>query len=181
MNGKTLAIIDMQGDFVDGSLGSKDAQRVVPNIVKKIEQEDWNAIVFTRDTHDENYLESQEGKWLPVPHCTYREPGWELVEAIEKAVLKKCEGETFFIPPINKPTFGTFEWKDRIRKKECNEIVLVGVCTDVCVVSNALILKAMFPEIRITVDASCCAGTSQTAHACALNTMKCCQVNVINQ
>ena len=168
---KVLVVVDMQNDFVNGCLGSDEACRIVPNVRKKIleYQKNGDTIIFTRDTHDENYLQSQEGKYLPVPHCIYGTDGWKIVDDLE---VENCEY-------IDKPNFGWIHW-DIKNFDDKDEIELIGVCTDICVVSNALILKAMYPETHITVDASCCAGVTPESHSAALLTMKSCQIDVIN-
>ena len=165
---KTLIVVDMQNDFIDGSLGTKEAQAIVGNVRKKIKeyQTRGDEIIFTRDTHQEDYLETPEGKKLPVKHCIYGTKGWEIAEGLEVP-------EAIY---IDKPTFGWVHWNER----SFEEIELVGLCTDICVVSNALILKAMFPEAEITVDASCCAGVTPETHKAALETMKMCQIQVNN-
>lgn len=166
---KTLVVVDMQKDFIDGSLGTKEAVAIVSNVAKKIEEyrKDGNQIIFTRDTHQKNYLETQEGKNLPVEHCIEGTDGWqiasELVVAPEDTV-------------INKVTFGHVWNKDMIAGEE---IELVGLCTDICVISNALGLKAVLPETPIKVDASCCAGVTPQSHMNALEAMKMCQIQVI--
>ena len=168
---KTLIVIDMQNDFIDGSLGSKEAQAIVPNVKKKIEEYkscDYD-IIFTRDTHTPDYMNTNEGKNLPVEHCIYGTNGWNIADGLEP-VDYACDY-------INKPTFGWTRWNEYVFE----EIELVGLCTDICVVSNALILKAMFPETKITVDASCCAGVTPESHKAALTTMKMCQINVIGE
>ena len=171
MNRKTLIVIDMQNDFVTGCLGSTEAVAIVENVKAKIQQyrDSGNHVIFTRDTHDTNYLNTNEGKHLPVAHCIAKTNGWEIIPELEA-----IEGEC-----LNKRTFGYLYW-DKMFGFE-GEIELVGVCTDICVVSNALILKAQFPEIDITVDASCCAGVTPESHKAALETMKMCQINVINE
>ena len=168
---KVLVVVDMQNDFVNGCLGSEDARRILPNVRNKIMeyQKNGDAIIFTRDTHDENYLQSQEGKYLPVPHCIYGTDGWKIVDGLE---VENCQY-------IDKPNFGWPHW-DTKNFDDKDEIELIGVCTDICVVSNALILKAMYPETHITVDANCCAGVTPENHSAALLTMKSCQVDVIN-
>lgn len=166
---KTLIVVDMQNDFIDGSLGTKEAQAIVGNVRKKIKeyQTHGDEIIFTRDTHQEDYLETPEGKKLPVKHCIYGTKGWEIAEGLEIP-------EAIY---IDKPTFGWVHWNER----SFEEIELVGLCTDICVVSNALILKAMFPEAEITVDASCCAGVTPETHKAALETMKMCQIQVTRE
>lgn len=168
---RVLVVVDMQNDFVNGCLGSAEACAIVSNVKEKIleYQKNGDAIIFTRDTHDENYLQSQEGKYLPVPHCIRGTEGWEIVDGLE---VENCQY-------IDKPNFGWTQW-DIINPADTEAIELIGVCTDICVVSNALILKAMYPEIPITVDASCCAGVTPENHRAALLTMKSCQIDVIN-
>lgn len=168
---KILIVVDMQNDFVNGSLGSEDAQKIVSNVREKIleYQKNGDTVIFTRDTHGENYLQSQEGKYLPVPHCIYGTDGWKIVDGL---AVENCQY-------IDKPNFGWTHW-DTKNFDDKDEIELVGVCTDICVVSNALILKAIYPEIHIMVDASCCAGVTPESHKAALLTMKSCQVEVIN-
>ena len=168
---KLLVVIDMQNDFIDGSLGSPEAQAIVPNVKKKIEEYKVceNDIIFTRDTHYDDYLETNEGKCLPVKHCIKDSFGWEIAEELD------TEG----CPCIDKETFGFNHWDEL--GDDVESIELVGLCTDICVVSNALILKATFPEIKITVDASCCAGVTPESHKAALTTMKMCQIDVIGE
>ena len=169
---KTLIVIDMQRDFIDGALGTPEAQAIVSNVKKKIEEYDAreDAIIFTRDTHFENYLETSEGKNLPVKHCIMGTHGWQIAGGLEVPCCRY----------INKPTFGWTGW-GTLAFEVGDEIEIVGLCTDICVVSNALILKAMFPETHITVDASCCAGVTPESHKAALTTMKMCQINVIGE
>ena len=167
---KVLIVIDMQNDFIDGSLGTKEAQTIVPTVKEKIKeyQKRGDNIIFTRDTHQIDYLNTPEGKKLPVEHCIYGTHGWQIAKELE------VEGATY----IDKPTFGWSHWEEQ---KFDNEIELIGLCTDICVVSNALILKAVFPELKITVDASCCAGVTPQTHKSALETMKMCQIDIINE
>ena len=167
---KTLIVIDMQNDFIDGALGTKEAQAIVPNVKRKIEEYEarGDAIVFTKDTHYSNYLETNEGKHLPVEHCIEGTHGWEISSELDWSAY----------PIVEKETFGNIYWKSFF---DFEEVELVGLCTDICVVSNALILKAMYPEINITVDASCCAGVTPESHKAALTTMKMCQINVIGE
>ncbi len=166
---KTLIVVDMQKDFVDGALGSKEAVSIVENVKRKIAEYEANGdeIIFTRDTHQKDYLETNEGKNLPVAHCIEGTAGWQLYEGME------AKGALY----INKPTFGYLNWTDYHFEK----VELIGLCTDICVVSNALIIKAAFPEIEVSVDASCCAGVTPETHAAALATMKMCQVKVIGE
>ena len=174
---KLLVVVDMQKDFVDGALGSKEAVAIVDNVVKKINGFDGDIIV-TYDTHPENYMETQEGKNLPVPHCIKGEDGWKLDAKVQAAVDKKG----FYA--IEKPTFGSTALPEYIKANynpDEIEIELIGLCTDICVVSNALLMKANFLETKVSVDASCCAGVTPDSHNAALTTMKMCQVNVIGE
>lgn len=174
---KLLIVVDMQKDFVNGSLGSEIAGAIVPNVVNKIESFNGD-IIATYDTHFENYMETTEGNKLPVPHCIKGTNGWKLDSNVQIALDKK--GFT----AVEKNTFGSIDLP-KIISDNYNvnniEIELVGLCTDICVVSNALLLKANFPEIPITVDASCCAGVSVETHNSAIATMRCCQINIIGE
>lgn len=164
---KTLIVIDMQKDFIDGSLGTKEAVAIVENVKKKIAEYEANGdeIIFTRDTHQENYLSTNEGKKLPVEHCIQGTEGWKIWEGLE------VPGAIY----IDKPSFGYMNWKEY----DLENVELVGLCTDICVVSNALIIKATYPEISVKVDSSCCAGVTPESHQAALTTMKMCQVEVV--
>lgn len=169
---KLLIVIDMQNDFIDAALGTKEAVAIVPNVAKKIlrYRTAGNLVVFTRDTHHSNYLETQEGKNLPVVHCIEGTEGWQISDKLETGDSKI----------FNKPTFGSLELADYAASLEnLEEIELAGLCTGICVISNALILKAKLPEVKITVDSSCCACVTPESHKNALNAMKLCQVNVI--
>lgn len=171
---KILIVVDMQKDFVDGALGTAEAVAIVDNVVKKIENFDGD-IIATYDTHSDNYAETQEGRNLPVPHCIKDSDGWELDSKVQAALDKK--GFT----AIEKPTFGSVDLPEYIRKNynaDEIEIELIGLCTDICVVSNALLMKANFLETKVSVDASCCTGVTVDSHNAALLTMKMCQVNV---
>ncbi len=172
---KILIVIDMQKDFIDGSLGTKEAQAIVENVVRKIGEYAEGDVYATRDTHQENYLETSEGRHLPVVHCVEGTEGWE----IEPRVAQALGGA----PIVNKPTFGSVVLAELLQEendREELEIELVGLCTDICVVSNALLLKAAMPEITIAVDASCCAGVTPESHEAALTTMQMCQIEVKN-
>ena len=170
---KLLLVIDMQNDFINGSLGTEAAQAIVPLVKEKIQKYKQNndLVIFTRDTHNDNYLQTQEGRNLPIIHCIIGTPGHDISAELD---TNGCE-------IINKPSFGYLALAKHIAEKESqwNEIELCGLCTDICVVSNALILKAQLPETRIIVDAQCCAGVTPESHAAALLTMKMCQVKVI--
>ena len=173
---KVLIVVDMQNDFIDGALGTKEAVAIVPKVISKIESYDGEMVIATRDTHTENYMETSEGKHLPVPHCILNTKGWEIREDIA-AALEKAGAEI-----LNKPTFGSVDLAAKILKlaeKEELEIELVGLCTDICVVSNALIIKATFPDIPVSVDSACCAGVTPESHSAALTTMQMCQITVL--
>ena len=176
-----LVVIDMQHDFVDGSLGSPQAQAIVDNVRQKIASFD-GPVIFTRDTHDTNYLESQEGRHLPVVHCVKDTIGWQIMESLITAAEKRNTIHPYFI--IDKPNFGSSELVTRLQGMNTAEpiesITLVGVCTDVCVVSNAILLKAGLPEVPIHVDPNCCAGVTEESHEAALLTMRQCQIEVAN-
>ncbi len=168
---KLLAVIDMQNDFIDGALGTPEAVQIVANVRAKIDAylAKGDPVVFTRDTHPENYLETQEGKKLPVKHCIKGTFGWEISEKVAEA---NC-------PVIDKPSFGSFELAEYAAGlANLEEIEVIGLCTDICVISNVMILKARLPEVPIKVDASCCAGVTPQSHANALEAMKMCQVEV---
>ena len=167
---KVLIVVDMQNDFITGTLGTPEARAVVDKVVEKIKSFD-GMVLATRDTHAESYLSSQEGKNLPVPHCIKGSSGWQLCREIEKLLVT---------PPIDKPTFGSSELGQMLSSynkiKPITEVTLVGVCTDICVISNALLVKAFLPEAIVSVDASCCAGTTPESHQRALDAMKVCQI-----
>ena len=178
---KILIVVDMQNDFIFGSLGTPEAQAILPNVKKKIEQYKKlvnSQIWFTRDTHYNNYLFTNEGKHLPVKHCIYGTSGWEIKEDLTNFAFENYEE----VGIVDKETFGLLDWKFPIWKdKTIERIELVGLCTDICVVSNALILKATYPDANIIVDASCCAGTTPGNHKAALQVMKSCHINVIGE
>ncbi len=166
---KTLIVIDMQNDFIHMALGTPEAQAIVPVVMEKIEsraREGWE-ILYTRDTHEENYLQTPEGKKLPVPHCIRGTKGWQIYPGLYK------EGCRI----IDKPNFGYAGWAGEAFER----VELVGLCTDICVVSNALILKALYPAAEISVDAACCAGVTPESHRAALTTMKMCQIDVTGE
>lgn len=171
-NPKVLLVIDMQNDFIDGALGTKEAEAIVSNVNDKIAtyRNSGDVVVFTRDTHYDNYLETAEGKKLPVPHCIEGTDGWQITSKI--TVL---ENETVF----NKPSFGSIELADYMKWVKPSSIEFVGLCTDICVISNAMIMKARFPEMPISVDSACCAGVTPESHENALKAMAMCQINVL--
>ena len=179
---KLLIVVDMQNDFVDGALGTPEAQAIVPNIVDKIKN--WGGdIICTRDTHPENYLSTREGRNLPVNHCIAGTNGHKINSDIMKALEDKNADKYPEAKDriLNKYTFGSTVLPETIRPFGYDYIELVGLCTDICVVSNAMILKAHFPEIDIAVDASCCAGVTPESHNAALTTMKMCQINILGE
>ena len=173
---KVLIVVDMQKDFVDGSLGTPEAQAIVPAVVKKAADYEGK-VIFTKDTHGEDYLSTREGKYLPVEHCIKGTPGWELLLELEKI----CSDRQCTV--YEKETFGSVKLMEDLLQRqtagEIEEIELIGLCTDICVVSNALLLKAAMPETDIKVDASCCAGVTKESHEAALCTMKSCQIQIL--
>lgn len=174
---KVLVVVDVQNDFVDGALGTKEAVGIIDNVVSKIQNFDGK-IIATLDTHQHNYLETSEGKKLPVPHCIKMTNGWLLNEKVFNALSEKD------YKTVEKKTFGSTKLVNEIRRIKGNEeieIEFVGLCTDICVVSNVLLLKAYFPEVKMTVDSSCCAGVTPESHNAALATMKSCQIDVIGE
>ena len=170
-----LIVVDMQNDFIDGALGTAEAVAIVPKVVEKV-KDFKGTVIFTRDTHGENYMQTQEGQNLPVPHCIKGSHGWEVCPALEPLRT----GLT-----IDKPTFGSAELGKVLLELDAKEpvgsITLVGLCTDICVISNAMIAKAFLPEVPVTVDAACCAGVMPESHRNALNAMKMCQVRIENE
>lgn len=172
---RMLVVVDMQNDFIDGALGTEAAKAIVPKVIQKI-RDFKGQIFYTRDTHDENYLDTQEGKNLPVKHCIMDTHGWQLQEDIDE--LAKERRSMIF----DKPTFGSLALAgclNGIQKvASIDEIELVGLCTDICVISNALLLKAALPDTKIIVDSSCCAGVTPESHENALKAMAMCQVEI---
>lgn len=170
-----LVVVDIQNDFVDGALGTPEAVAIIDNAAKKIQNFDGDIFV-TYDTHFENYMNTLEGKKLPVPHCIKGTDGWKLNSKIAEALNGKKYTE------IEKLTFGSTDLPKAVKEligDEQAQITLIGLCTDICVVSNALLLKANLLDSEIYVDASCCAGVTPDTHNAALDTMRCCQINVI--
>ena len=162
---KYLIVVDMQVDFITGSLGSNLAEAIVPNVVEKVKNFDGK-VIFTRDTHFADYMNTQEGKKLPVEHCIKDTDGWQICDELKPYVNEV----------VDKITFGSIDLPQMIT--DADEIELCGLCTDICVISNAMILKATFPEVKITVDSSCCAGVSVESHNNALDAMKAVQIEV---
>lgn len=169
---KILIVVDMQNDFIDGALGTKEAEKIVANVKEKIDtyRSNNDEVIFTRDTHFDNYLETQEGKNLPVKHCIKDTFGWQISSKLDVADSVV----------IDKPTFGSTKLMEYLLSKQnISEIQLVGLCTDICVISNAFLLKAALPEVLISVDSRCCAGVTPESHNRALESMKTCQIMVI--
>lgn len=169
--GKVLIVVDMQKDFIDGALGTKEAVAIVPKVKEKIAEyrKNKDMVIFTQDTHQKDYLQTSEGKKLPVEHCIEGSDGWKIAKELEVNDSRV----------ICKPNFGWLGWADMGVDFAHMEIELVGLCTDICVVSNAMILKTQYPDTEITVDASCCAGVTPETHKAALATMKMCQIHVV--
>lgn len=173
---KVLVVVDMQNDFIDGALGTAEAVAIVPNVAKKIKEFDGDELFVTYDTHFENYMSTLEGKKLPVPHCIKGTDGHKL----NPEIIAALEGKDY--TEVIKTTFGTFDIAAALKAKypeEELEAEFVGLCTDICVVSNALILRANYPNSDIAVIADCCAGVTTQTHDAALATMKMCQIDVI--
>jgi nicotinamidase-related amidase len=170
---KLLAVIDMQKDFTDGALGTKEAMAIIPAVAERIAkaEKDGEDILFTKDTHFENYLDTQEGKKLPVSHCIKGTAGWNLIDELS--------GYEHRYPVFEKNTFGSMDLADYIAKHPYDEIELIGLCTDICVISNAMLIKAADTKVEVVVNASCCAGVTPQSHNNALEAMKACQITVI--
>uniref|UniRef100_UPI004057522A cysteine hydrolase family protein n=1 Tax=Agathobacter sp. TaxID=2021311 RepID=UPI004057522A len=168
-----LIVVDMQNDFIDGALGTKEAAAIVPNVLEKIKNFE-GTVLFTRDTHGDDYMATQEGKNLPVPHCIKGSEGWEIRPELE--ALRTTEA-------IDKVTFGSSELPKKLlalnEENPIERITFVGLCTDICVISNVMVTKAFLPEAEIIVDASCCAGVTPQSHNNALEAMKVCQVKIV--
>lgn len=172
---KLLIVIDMQNDFIDAALGTKEAAAIVEPVKNKILSYPVSDVIATMDTHSPDYMNTQEGKFLPVPHCIKGTPGWE----IRSELAALLEGAAIY----EKPTFGCVALAQDLKalsEREEISLELVGLCTDICVVSNALLLKAAMPEVPICVDASCCAGVTVEKHMAALETMRSCQIVITN-
>ena len=176
MSKRFLIVVDMQNDFIDGSLGTAEARAIVPAVVERIRQarEAGETVIATMDTHEENYLDTREGRYLPVRHCIRNTEGWRIRPEVAR-LLGGCVS-------LEKPTFGSMNLFGLLYQLSEGEkeigIELIGLCTDICVVSNALLLKASFPEVRIAVNAACCAGVTPEKHLAALETMRSCQIHV---
>lgn len=173
---KILVVVDMQNDFIDGALGTAEAVKIVPKVVEKIKSFDGR-VLATRDTHEMDYMGTQEGQKLPVEHCIRGTGGWEIHPEIQ-ALIRET--------PVDKITFGSTGLGQVLKayheqEQPIESITLVGLCTDICVISNAMLLKAFLPEVPILVDASCCAGVTPQSHKQALEAMKVCQIDIINE
>ena len=168
---KILVVVDMQNDFIDGALGTAEAVAIVPAVIEKIKtyEDEGGLIIYTRDTHPDSYLDTREGRYLPIKHCIAGTHG----HLIPSEILR---GHTTV---IDKPTFGSMALIEYLDGVDFDSIELIGLCTDICVVSNALLVKAKFPECDVTVDSACCAGVTPDTHTAALTTMKMCQINVL--
>lgn len=180
---KVLVVVDMQRDFVNGALGTKEAATIVPKVVEKINE--FNGIIcVTYDTHTEDYLNTQEGKNLPIVHCVEYSDGWVLTPPVYDALKERSDTKPW--TSFRKSTFGSIElaywlWKRMEDEEESiDEVIIVGLCTDICVISNAILIKTFLPEIKVTVDAACCAGVTPESHNKALSVMKMCQINIEN-
>ncbi len=173
-----LVVVDMQNDFVDGALGSPEAVAILPAVADKIKRHEGK-IIFTRDTHTADYMNTREGKHLPVPHCIKDTEGWEIKDEVWVAAAGKPD-----VAVIDKPTFGSTELSalltDYAENHDLAEVTLIGICTDICVISNAMLIKAALPEIDVTVDAACCAGVTPESHENALKAMQVCQIKIQN-
>ena len=169
---KLLIVVDMQNDFIDGALGTKEAEAIVPRVVDKIRNFD-GLVLATRDTHEADYLQTQEGKNLPVEHCIRGTNGWELRPEIQDLISAEV---------MDKPTFGSRKLAEFLKKqeKEIDSITLAGLCTDICVISNAMLVKNRFPELQVMVDAECCAGVMPETHTTALKAMDLCQIEILH-
>ena len=170
---KLLIVVDMQNDFISGALGTPEALAILPKVKQKIECFDGK-IIFTRDTHGENYMETNEGKHLPVPHCIKGTNGWQIADSLDTSRAAII---------IDKPTFGSLTLAEYLikenEKDRIDEVVLIGICTDICVISNAMLTKAALPEATVTIDSACCAGVTPESHTRALAAMQVCQIHVV--
>ena len=180
---KVLVIVDMQNDFIDGALGSKEAQAIVPKVCEKIKAFD-GIFMVTYDTHDADYLDTQEGKNLPIEHCIKGSLGWQLDATVVETINDKMLSGEYEMYEFEKQTFGSTELAEElawlVAHEHIEEVVLIGLCTDICVISNAMLIKAFLPETKITIDAACCAGVTPISSRNALEAMKMCQINIEN-
>ena len=181
---RILVVIDMQNDFINGALGTPEAMGIVDNVVKRIEDSEGEVILFTKDTHQDDYLDTPEGKKLPVVHCIEGTDGWEINDKILAAWRE--HNNTIVFPGLqdntfNKPVFGSVELVNflKTREAEITEIELLGVCTDICVISNGIMIKNTLPDVKLSVNSACCAGVTPESHTKALNVMEMCQIDII--
>lgn len=171
---KVLVVIDMQNDFITGVLGNSECRAVVPHVVKRVQEavNDHTDLLFSQDTHQENYLSTQEGRKLPIPHCIENTDGWNIIPELEETAEQK--GIVF-----KKETFGSRDIAEYVKAHGYEEVELIGVCTDICVISNAMTIKSFVPEAEISVNEACCAGVTPQSHRTAVEAMKACQINLI--
>lgn len=175
---KILIIIDMQNDFIRLALGTKEAEAIIPYVVKRIKEANGKLIITTKDTHGKDYLNTLEGKMLPIEHCLINTEGWEIDDEIIKAIKENKDIEGYI--DLYKETFGSLKWNEILGAyDDIEEIEICGLCTDICVISNALILRAMFPNTKIIVHENCCAGVTIEKHNAAIEVMKSCQIEVV--
>ncbi len=173
MENRILVVVDMQKDFIDGVLGTAQAQAIVERVAQKIAAFDGE-VVYTRDTHEQNYMETQEGKHLPVPHCIKGSAGWQIDSRISRLMTDNTK-------IFDKPTFGSTALSAYLKEKQnIKDITLIGLCTDICVISNAMLIKANLPEVPVYVDEACCAGVTIESHKNALEAMKMCQIDIVS-
>ena len=182
-----LVVVDMQNDFVDGALGSPQAMEILPRVADKIKNHQ-GGVILTRDTHGSDYMDTREGKYLPVPHCVKDTHGWQIHPSVASALPSDKKD----VLVLDKPTFGSVELMQKLQAMQAMQamqaqgqepiqrVTLVGLCTDICVISNAMLIKAALPEIDVVVDASCCAGVTRESHENALNAMRACQILIEN-
>lgn len=181
---KLLIVVDMQNDFIDGILGTEDAVKIVPKVVERIKKcslDENESLIFTLDTHDDDYLNTLEGKNLPVEHCIYITDGWKLNEDVADAIFESFGDRDIQLPGscFMKDTFGCRDFFGYQPIADADEITVIGLCTDICVISNAMIVRALNPNAKIIVDSSCCAGATKESHNNALEAMRSCQITVI--
>ena len=187
---KCLILVDLQKDFIDGALGTPEAQAIVPRVVEKINNYDNKSntlVLMTKDTHYDNYMDTLEGSYLPIPHCIENTPGWsinkEITNAVEKNRFLSYSSDKIIKSRVYKNTFGSDDLREFFEKfkDDIEEVEFVGLCTDCCVISNALVCRMVLPNTEITIDASCCAGTNPEKHQAALEVMRSCQINVVGE
>jgi len=174
-----LIIVDMQKDFIDGALGTKEAAQIVDGVVRRIESSHGELILFTQDTHGEDYLSTAEGKKLPVVHCVKGTDGWQIDERILFAWRENKNKIAIKENIFEKSVFGSVQLVEFLKTQSVNRIELLGLCTDICVISNAIMLKNFLPDVEIVVNEKCCAGVTPQSHAEAINTMRMCQIEII--